>query len=113
MKTSANFTTQNVAQLLSIIQRRRTDDGFQATILAYAGTGSWGGGTLAYYLSPDGGTTLIPLKDLSGNAITSNADDNVNVNLGNSSHNNDRLQLWGKMTGGTSSNITVAVYDNN
>jgi hypothetical protein len=111
MKTLVNFTVNSTPTLLNIVQRRRTSDGYQATILAY---GTWGGATLAYYLSPDAGVTLIALKDLSGNAITSTGNDNVNINLGNSSHNNDRLQVWGQITGGGGSqNINVAIYDNN
>ena len=92
------------------VNKKRDFFTWQATILAY---GTWGGGTITWQISPDGGTTKIPLKDISGASITSNADDNFTVNLGGGSTNSDAPQIWATLASATGASINIVVYDNN
>jgi hypothetical protein len=109
MKSTQNFTT-NTTKQLDIIIKKRAADFYLATILVY---GTFDGATVAYYLSPDDGSTLVALKDLTGASISSTAADNVNVQLGNSTHLDDYMSLYATTTGsGGSTNITVDVFNN-
>lgn len=108
MLTTQTFTADGAKQI-GVVHRRRDAPNFVATILAY---GTWSSGTIAYSLSPDGGTTKVPLKDLTGSAITSSADDSVNVQLGNGSTNSDEISIWGTLSGSSSPSITISFYDN-
>lgn len=84
---------------------------FFASLCAW---GTWGGGTITFYISPDGGTTLIQILDNAYNAVSYTANSFANaIPLGNSSHNNDRLSIWAVLTGATSPNLNVGYYDNN
>ena len=103
------FTANNQSSRLFDVIRRHDASHFIATIMAY---GTWGSGTLSFYLSPDGGTTKIPMQDFSGAQQTLTADGSFNPNLGNSSGNNDVLSVWATLTGATTPSITVKTYDN-
>jgi hypothetical protein len=118
MKVLTNITVNNQAYLLATIKKMREGvTEYIATILAYITTGSsqtFGGGTLNLYLSPDGGTTLIPLTaQAGGSALTFTANGMAVFTTGHPSNNTDTLQLYGKMTGATSPNLNVVVLDNN
>lgn len=76
-------------------------------------SGTWGGGTITYKVSVDGGTTKIPLKDASGSSITSNADDNFTVNLTAADKLSQTTKLYLTMAGSTSPSVTVTLDDNN
>lgn len=107
MKTTTTFTADASKKICDVKKRIDTSN-FLATILAY---GTWGGGTITYYLSPDNGTTKVALKDLTGVAVTSTADDNVNTNLG-SSDNSPLLEIWATLAGATNPSLTINVFDN-
>jgi hypothetical protein len=118
MKTLTNFTANNQVSLLAIVKKiRREVTEYLATILVYITTGSsqtFGGGTLELYLSPDGGTTLIPLTaQAGGSPLTFTANGMAVFTTGHPSNNTDTLQLYGKVTGATSPNFNVCVLDNN
>lgn len=102
--------TSNAAYYVATIRRRRDAWSYLATLLAF---GTWGGGSLSWQLSPDAGATLLPLKDLSGNALVSNSNDSFNSQFGNTVNNNDSLQIWVTMAGATNPNVTVRIDDNN
>lgn len=107
---TVTFTT-NSTQLISYLRKAREHTQYLSLILAY---GTFGGGTLSFYLSPDNGTTLIPLTQspgATGISLTSNG--MAVITLGTPGTNLDQLQLWATLTGGTASNITVKNYDNN
>lgn len=80
-----------------------------ATIVAQ---GTFGGGTVAWFFSIDQGTTLLPINDLTGVAITQTSNGGVNATFGSGSANGDAPQIYVKLTGATSPSITVAVLDN-
>lgn len=118
MKTLTTFTANNQVSLLATVKKiRREITEYLATILVYTTTGSsqtFGSGTLALYLSPDGGTTLIPMTSSAGGTPLSFTANGMAVfTTGHPSNNNDTLGLYGKVTGATSPNFNVMILDNN
>lgn len=75
-------------------------------------TGTFGGGTLAWQWSPDGGTTKLALKDLTGTAITSTAADSFNGTMGTASKNGEEPILYATLTGSTNPSLTFGVFTN-
>lgn len=80
-----------------------------ATLAAY---GTWGGGTLTWYFSPDDGVTLIPIKDLTDTAVSQTANGGVNVQFGVANKPSAQPQIYVKLAGSTNPSITVIIYDN-
>lgn len=95
--------------VISGSHRRRDATDLLVTILT---SGSHGGGTIAWNLSPDGGTTLIPITTSPGSAVTTTAATSFNVGLGNSSANSQNLSIVAVMSGSTSPSVTVRAYTN-
>ena len=111
MPTSTISITNNESVLIANLRKAREHTQYLALILAY---GTFGGGTLSFYLSPDNGNTLIPLTQspgAQGISLTSNGE--AVITLGTPSTNLEQLQLWATMAGATSPNITIKNYDNN
>lgn len=76
-------------------------------------TGTFGGGTVAYTVSPDNGVTSIPLKNSAGTAYTATANDyQSSGNLGGSNNNSGDFSIWATLTGSTGATVTVTVFDN-
>lgn len=111
----ALFTTvlaaNNANQYICDIDRRRASPYYVATIMAY---GTFSSGTVEIYISPDRGTTKIPLTLAPGSpAVTFTANGMVLVNFGNISSNNQTpLTVYAGISGASSPSVTVAVYDN-
>lgn len=103
------FSANNQSSLIATVKRRREAPYYLVTFVI---SGTFGSGTLAFYLSPDLGTTLVALKDQSDNAVSATAATSFDAQLGNSNNNNDVLQIWATITGATSPNVTVNAYDN-
>ncbi len=95
--------------LIAYVHRRRDAQTWEGT---YNVTGSFGGGTLTFKLSTDGGTTKNPMQDASGNTMTLAAAGNFNTKVGSGSKNSDMPQLWITMSGSTSPAVTVDLIDN-
>lgn len=108
-KYSVSVTADGDTFVADVNKKRDFYEWF-GTFIAY---GTWGGGTITYKISPDGGTTKIPLKDASGSSITSNADDNFTINLAAGAKNSDAPKLYVTMAGSTNPAVTVVLYDNN
>lgn len=109
-KTLINVSATTTGTNVGTVDRRRDHVVWKATFFAY---GTFGGGTVAYYWSPDNGTTLMPLTDYSGNPITSAANDSFNSELCTGSHNTDKITIWIALNGATSPSLTIGFYDNN
>lgn len=109
-KYTTTLTAQNTYAYLCTIKKKRDLVNWEGYMLAY---GTFGGGTVTWYLSPDGGTTKIAWKDISGNSYTSTADDNFATMWGRGSTNNDMPQVYVGIGAATSPSITIACYDNN
>lgn len=71
-------------------------------------SGTFGSGTVAFQMSPDGGTTWIALSDASG-AVTLTTDDVKQIQL--ESDSKTPAQLGFNMTGATSPDVDVIVYN--
>jgi len=110
MKFTANITAQNQTVYLCTIKKKRDLTNWIGAMLIY---GTWGGGTATFYISPDGGTTKIPWKDVSGNTFAATADDNFTTNWGRGSTNSDMPQIYVGIGGATNPSLTIDCYDNN
>ena len=138
MKYAVSFTANNAggaslgastsASYISTVRKKRDMPIYNYTIMGY---GTYGSATLAWFISPDQGTTLIPMTDLTDAAITMTANKVFNgamaaasgmtgpaggtlaANPKSVSTNND-LQIWATVASGTSTTaLTAVVYDNN
>ena len=94
---------------LTTIGKRTGVDMYEATIAVY---GTFGGGTVTLQGSPDGGTTKINLRDISGSVVSITSDDVFNVRLGYANKLGDELMLYANMSGSTTPAVTVDVFDN-
>ncbi len=93
------------------IDRRKVDsNNWQATVFIY---GTFGSGTMAIKLSPDGGTTKLATKDWTGTAIsTATAALFTTQPVGNGSHLSDFITVYASLSGSTNPSITVDIFDN-
>lgn len=107
---TARITAQNTSVYLCDVHKKRDLLMWVGTMGAY---GTFGGGTITWQISIDGGTTKMGLKDLTGNTHTSTAEDNFTENLaGGHSADDGPLQLWVSIGAATNPNITVFCSDN-
>lgn len=76
--------------------------------------GTFGSGTVTLFVSPDGGTTKIALKDaISGTAISVATTAAMNtVRLGSGSTLSDNLIIYATLAGSTNPALTLAIFDN-
>ncbi len=110
MKYTATINTQNTTVYLCTIKKKRDLGSWLGAMLIY---GTFGGGTVTWYISPDGGITLIPWKDISGSTYVSKVNENFTTNWGNGSTNSDMPQIYIGIGTATNPNITIDCYDNN
>lgn len=109
-KYVANITANNQTVYLCDIHKKRDFHEWKAGVIVY---GTFSGGTVTLYISPDNGSTLVPMMDASGTPITSTANDNYTTSFGGTAKNNDAAKLYVGITGATTPTITYAIYDNN
>lgn len=100
----------NTTVYICDINKKRDLTTWNAGVMVY---GSFGGGTVGLFISPDGGTTKIAMYDASGVAITSTANDDYTICFGGGATNSDAPKLYATMSGATAPSVTVAIYDNN
>jgi len=101
------FTTNTTTKIMSIHKKRDLLN-WQGTIWVY---GTFGGGTLALYASPDNGTTKIAMPDLSGVAVTATAN-SIFQSVMCANNTNSPITLYATLTGATNPNLTVRIDDN-
>lgn len=96
---------------IATLQRRNVAQVWEATSFVY---GTFGGGTVTLFVSPDGGTTKVALKDwVSGTAVSVATTAAMNfLRLGNGGTNSDNLILYATLAGSTNPALTVAIFDN-
>lgn len=75
--------------------------------------GTWGGGTIAWQWSYDGGTTKLAIKDNSGVPMVANADDSFTSDFVGGIANRDNIQIYATLSGSTSPSLSVGFIDNN
>lgn len=112
MRNSTIFSANNQSSQICEIKKTRREAAFYVnTIIAY---GTWGSGTLAFSVSPDNGTTKIPLTSTpGGTGISLTANGMVGSQFGHSSSNTQSLTIWATLTGASSPSLIVLVDDNN
>lgn len=110
-KYTATFSADASLTKLFTLHRRTNATEWFANTFVY---GTFGGGTITLFVSPDGGTTKIALKDsISGTAISVASAAAMNsVRLGNGANNNDQLIIYSTLAGSTNPALTVAIFDN-
>lgn len=104
----AKYTTSITADgtnEICTVHKPRDLDAWVATLHAF---GTFGGGTLSYQISTDGGTTKTTMKDLTGVAYSTTTADAINVELGVG----DNIKIYAVLSGATNPAITVHVADN-
>ncbi len=76
--------------------------------------GTFGGGTVTLFVSPDNGTTKIALKDaISGTAVSVASTAAMNtLRLGSGNKNNDKAIIYATLAGATNPNLNVTIQDN-
>jgi hypothetical protein len=110
-KYTKTISADTTGTFICNCKKKRDQPSFKYTILGY---GTWGSGTLTWYVSPDAGTTLIAMTDLTDAALSMTANKFFDGELGGvSSSINDVLSIWVKMSGSSSPSVIAAVYDNN
>lgn len=109
-KYTAVLTTAAPSTFVCNVNKKRDFEFWQATCFA---TGTFGGGTVNWLISPDGGSTTVPMYDASGVAYTSTANDNFNAIIGGGSTNSDCVKIYATLTGSTGASVALAVFDNN
>lgn len=109
-KTVITLNANASNQYVGTVIKKRDFYTWQGLHFAY---GTWGGGTLAWYWSPDNGTTFLAMKDLTGTAITETSNDSFTSNFCTGSKNADKITIYVTLSGATSPNLTVGFYDNN
>lgn len=114
----AKYTTTFSADAsLSVVCKVKLREGvneyFANAFIYGTGGNNFGGGTVTMFVSPDGGTTKVALKDaISGTAISTNASAMFTIRLGNGSTNSDQLIIYATMASSTAPSVSVTVADN-
>lgn len=109
----AKFTTTLVANGtadLGYVHKRVDDYLWAGLVFAY---GTWGGGTLAFKWSPDGGTTKINLPNTQNTAVSFSADNSARSDMLTGKNQSDKIKIYAVLTGATSPSLTIGYYDNN
>lgn len=109
MKLQTALTGTSGSNALSTVHRPRHSDIYFGTVIISLASGS---GTAKLQVSADGGTTKVDMKDVSGNAISTTGSAMFNFKLGNGAKSDDAPIIYATLTGGTSANFTVTLFDN-
>lgn len=112
MRRNTNFTVDAANTEFASCAKPRASDIYLATVSLY---GTFGGGTVTLFMSPDGGTTKIPLiDDLTGSAfsLTSARCFDIQMGTGNGSASSNEIKLYATLAGSTSPNLNLTVHDN-
>ena len=111
MPTTTTTLTADGSVLIAYLRKARVHTQYLGTEYAY---GTFGGGTLSFYLSPDGGTTKIPLTlTPGGTGVALTSDGTVVYTLGTPSTNSTQITLWATLAGSSGASITILHCDNN
>lgn len=107
-----NMTADASLTYLCTVNKKRDLTDWQATAFVY---GTFGSGTVTLHVSPDGGTTKVPLLNTAGTAISiASASAMARTQLaGSGSENDDSMLIYATLSGSTNANLNVTIYDNN
>lgn len=102
--SSTTFTTNTTTLLCQIVRPR----GLMDWKLMVSVFGTWGGGTMTFQISPDGGTTKITLDDGSS-TVSLTANRVIDIHPGSRAQNDPPLLLYGTLSGSTGASLTATV----
>lgn len=108
-KYTATITGNTAGTRICTVKKQRGLAEWRALLMAY---GTFGGGTVAWNVSPDNGTTLVAMTDLIDTVITMTSNKMYNSSLTTGANNSDLISIWVVVTGSTTPSITVTAYDN-
>jgi hypothetical protein len=116
-KNLYNVTSATGASLqIGAVVRRHDANNWFGTFFV---SGVYGGATIAWnwnHAVPSDTSGVFPMKDLSGNAVTSSSasgNDSFNSEFNTGKNNTDKIQLYVGVSGATSTtNLNVGYYDN-
>lgn len=97
-------------QLVCTVFRKEGNTPWRGLFFAH---GTWGGGTIAWQWSYDGGTTKLEIKDASGVPLISSADDSFTSDFVGGLAARDNIQIYAVLSGSTSPSLSVGVIDDN
>lgn len=113
MRRNTNFTADAAYTEITTCAKPSGDrDSYVATISVY---GTFGGGTVTIFMSPDNGTTKIALIDpLTSAAIslTSARAFNIKAGAGSGNAGATDVKLYATLAGSTGANLNITVHDN-
>lgn len=109
-KYTAALSAQNTSTYVCDVNKPRTLNGWVGTAIA---TGTFGGGTVTWQGSVDGGTTKFDLRDnSSGSAASLTAAGMNNLFLGTPGSNLDTLKVYATIGTATNPSLVITLYDN-
>lgn len=111
----ARYTINMVADAaltyVCTVNKKRASNDYEGTAFA---SGTFGSGTITLFVSPDGGTTKVPLLNTSNTAISIATAAMASFRLaGSGSTNADSMIIYATLAGSTNPNLNVTIYDNN
>lgn len=110
MKYIKTFSADATTQYVCDVRKPEALTEWMASVLVY---GAFGSGTITMFVSPDNGTTFIPLLNTNNTAISVATAAAMNtVRLGDGGHLDDALKIYATLAGSTAPALTVAVFDN-
>lgn len=109
MKVTIKFAADNAAILLTQAVAPRGKLTYDYLIQA---GGNFGGGTLTFLISLDGGTTKNSLRDASGNAYSTITADTFSGSIPAKTNIGQEPIIYAALTGSTSPNLNIVLVDN-
>lgn len=75
--------------------------------------GTFGGGTVTVNVSPDSGTTLLPLAPINGSSPSITAAGAYTFKIGNGDKNTDQPKVYVAIGAATNPVLSIVAWDNN
>lgn len=110
-KYSATLSAQNTNTILFTAHKPR--NGSVSSLFTVLVSGTFGGGTVTVNISPDKGTTLVPLVPIGTSAPTITAAMAFTYQVGNGDKLADSPDIYVSIGAATTPTINIVAYDNN
>ncbi len=110
-KYTAALSAQNTNVLVFTVHKPR--NGADCCTFTVGVYGTFGTGTATVNLSPDGGTTLLPLAPINGSSPSITANGCYTFKVGNGDTNSDAPKIYVAIGAATNPALSIVAYDNN
>lgn len=108
---TASLAAENTsAYVFTVHKPRNGSDCCTFTVGVY---GDFGTGTVTINVSPDGGTTLLPLAPINGSSPSITANGAYTFKVGNGDKLNDAPKIFVAIGAATNPDLDVVAWDNN